>query len=213
MLKHPMRLLGLFVESHNFAIILIDTESSLLYRAGRSQSRYNVATGQLVYSGEPIMAKIDESELGDDFRYILRLAMADVDGMKPIGLGLTSITGVGHRTATALCEIAGVDKKKLGGNLSDDELGKLSDAIESYADESVSGVPTWMLNRQWDLHSGAEMHLFSQDVSMVQKEDIDRQRAVKNYRGIRHALGKRVRGQRTRSNGRTGLTLGVQRKK
>ena len=30
------------------------------------------------------MAKVDESELGDDFRYILRLAMADVDGMKPI---------------------------------------------------------------------------------------------------------------------------------
>ena len=68
------------------------------------------------------MAKIDESELGDDFRYILRLAMSDVDGMKPIGLGLTSINGVGKRTATALCEIASVDNKKLGGHLTDDEL-------------------------------------------------------------------------------------------
>mgnify|MGYP001472498520 CR=1 FL=1 len=88
------------------------------------------------------MAKIDESELGDDFRYILRLAMSDVDGMKPIGLGLTSINGVGKRTATALCEIAGVNNKKLGGHLSDEELSKLGDAIESYPTQ----VPNWMLN-------------------------------------------------------------------
>ena len=155
------------------------------------------------------MAKIDESELGDDFRYILRLAMADVDGMKPIGLGLTSINGVGQRTATALCEIAGVDKKKLGGYLSDEELTQLGDAIESYPTE----VPVWMLNRQRDLHTGDEFHLFSQEVKMVQKEDIERHRAVKSYRGVRHAVGGRVRGQRTRSNSRTGLTLGVQKKK
>ena len=94
------------------------------------------------------MAKIDESELGDDFRYILRLAMSDVDGMKPIGLGLTSINGVGKRTASALCEIASVDNKKLGGHLTDDELTKLGDAIESYPTQ----VPNWMLNRQRDLH-------------------------------------------------------------
>ena len=70
------------------------------------------------------MAKIDESELGDDFRYILRLAMSDVDGMKPIGLGLTSINGVGKRTATALCEIASVDNKKLGGHLTNKMIAK-----------------------------------------------------------------------------------------
>jgi small subunit ribosomal protein S13 len=155
------------------------------------------------------MAKIDESQLGDDFRYILRLAMADVDGMKPIGLGLTSIDGVGQRTAIALCGLADIDAKKMGGLLSDKEIDLLKEAIESYP----TAVPLWMLNRQRDLHSGDELHLFSQDVKMVQKEDIDRHRAVKSYRGVRHAIGGRVRGQRTRSNNRSGLTLGVQRKK
>ena len=155
------------------------------------------------------MAKIDESELGDDFNYIIRLADSDIDGLSRIGMGLTSVKGVGARTALAICEIAGVDKEKLGGQLTDDEQQKIRDAIESYPTE----VPLWMLNRQRDIETGDELHLFSMDVTMTQDDDIARLRATKAYRGLRHAARKRVRGQRTRSNGRSGLTLGVQRKK
>ena len=155
------------------------------------------------------MAKIDESELGDDFNYIIRLADSDIDGLSRIGMGLTSVKGVGARTAMAICEIAGVDKEKLGGHLNDEELQQILDAIESYPTE----VPLWMLNRQRDIETGDELHLFSMDVSMTQDDDIARLRATKAYRGLRHAARKRVRGQRTRSNGRSGLTLGVQRKK
>lgn len=155
------------------------------------------------------MKKEETQDFGDDFKYILRVAMADVDGTKRIGQGLTSVSGVGQRTATALCKIADLDPKKLGGHLDDDEVSRLVDTIEGY----MTKVPLWMLNRQRDVHSGDELHLFSQDVKMVQKEDIDRHRAMKSYRGIRHASGGRVRGQRTRSNNRSGLTLGVERKK
>ncbi len=155
------------------------------------------------------MAKIDESELGDDFNYILRLADSDIDGLSRIGMGLTSVKGVGARTALAICEIAGVDKEKLGGKLTDEEQQKIRDAIESYPTE----VPLWMLNRQRDIETGDELHLFSMDVTMTQDDDISRLSATKAYRGLRHAARKRVRGQRTRSNGRSGLTLGVQRKK
>ena len=155
------------------------------------------------------MAKIDESELGDDFNYILRLADSDIDGLSRIGMGLTSVKGVGARTALAICEIAGVDKEKLGGQLTDEEQQKIRDAIESYPTE----VPLWMLNRQRDIETGDELHLFSMDVTMTQDDDIARLRSTKAYRGLRHAARKRVRGQRTRSNGRSGLTLGVQRKK
>ncbi len=56
------------------------------------------------------MAKIDEAELGADFNYIIRLADSDVDGLSRIGMGLTSVKGVGVRTALAICKIAGVDK-------------------------------------------------------------------------------------------------------
>ena len=155
------------------------------------------------------MAKIDESELGEDFNYIIRLADSDVDGLTRIGMGLTSVKGVGVRTALAICGIAGVDKNKLGGHLTDAEQDKIREAIDSYPIK----VPLWMLNRQRDIETGDELHLFSMDVSMTQDDDIARLRATKAYRGLRHAARKRVRGQRTRSNGRTGLTLGVQRKK
>ena len=155
------------------------------------------------------MAKIDESELGDDFNYILRLADSDIDGLSRIGMGLTSVKGVGARTALASCEIAGVDKEKVGGHLTEEEQQKIRDAIESYPTE----VPLWMLNRQRDIETGDELHLFSMDVTMTQDDDIARLRATKAYRGLRNAARKSVRGQRTRSNGRSGLTLGVQRKK
>jgi small subunit ribosomal protein S13 len=52
-----------------------------------------------------------------------------------------------------------------------------------------------------------------QQVRFTLKDDIDRLRTMKCYRGIRHASGNKVRGQRGRSNGRGGLTLGVSRKK
>jgi len=36
---------------------------------------------------------------------------------------------------------------------------------------------------------------------------------IKCWRGIRHRLGLKVRGQRTKTTGRTGMTIGVRRKK
>ncbi|MDE0707912.1 MAG: 30S ribosomal protein S13 [Candidatus Poseidoniales archaeon] len=154
------------------------------------------------------MAKIDEKELGADFNYIIRLADSDIDGLSRIGMGLTSVKGVGVRTALQICKIAGVDKEKLGGNLTDAEHDKIREAIDAYPEQ----VPLWMLNRQRDIETGDELHLFSMEVGMTQDDDIARLRSTKAYRGLRHAARKRVRGQRTRSNGRTGLTLGVQRK-
>ncbi len=154
------------------------------------------------------MAKIDDAELGADFNYIIRLADSDVDGLSRIGMGLTSVKGVGVRTALQICKIAGVDKDKLGGHLTDAEQEKIRKAIDVYPEQ----VPLWMLNRQRDIETGDELHLFSMEVSMTQGDDIARLRSTKAYRGLRHAARKRVRGQRTRSNGRTGLTLGVQRK-
>jgi len=43
--------------------------------------------------------------------------------------------------------------------------------------------------------------------------DIKRLKKVKSYRGMRHAFGLPVRGQRTRSHFRKGRSVGVQKKK
>ena len=51
------------------------------------------------------------------------------------------------------------------------------------------------------------------DVKMTRDDDIARLAGMKTYRGLRHRSGHKVRGQRLRSNGRSGTALGVQRKK
>ncbi|MEM1533417.1 MAG: 30S ribosomal protein S13, partial [Desulfurococcaceae archaeon] len=42
---------------------------------------------------------------------------------------------------------------------------------------------------------------------------IEREKRIKSYRGIRHSLGLKVRGQRTRTTGRIGGTVGVRKQR
>jgi small subunit ribosomal protein S13 len=69
-----------------------------------------------------------------------------------------------------------------------------------------------MLNRRKDYESGRDLHLVGADVTMAIRADIERERRIRSRRGIRHELGLPVRGQRTRTTGRKGLQVGVQRK-
>jgi len=48
---------------------------------------------------------------------------------------------------------------------------------------------------------------------MSLREDLNRMKKMKSYKGVRHQLGLPVRGQRTKSSFRKGTSLGVQRKK
>ena len=90
---------------------------------------------------------------------------------------------------------------------------QLKSVIDDYASIMDEKSSIWMLNRQRDLESGDEVHQFGIDVKMSLGDDIERLRSMKTYRGVRHASRQKVRGQRGRSNGRRGLTLGVQKKK
>ena len=155
------------------------------------------------------MAKVNEAELGEDFSYILRLADSDIDGLRPIAQGLTSIPGVGKRSAGQICRMAGIDGSKLGGHLSDEEQNGIRTTIDEYA----LNVPWWLVNRQRDLQSNEDAHIIGTEVKLTRNDDVARSAAIKTYRGMRHRSGHKVRGQRLRSNGRSGSTLGVQRKK
>jgi small subunit ribosomal protein S13 len=70
-----------------------------------------------------------------------------------------------------------------------------------------------MLNRRKDYNSGLDFHKLGPELDMTTRDDINRDKKIKAYRGMRHILGQPVRGQRTRSSFRTGGTLGVSRKK
>jgi small subunit ribosomal protein S18e len=45
------------------------------------------------------------------------------------------------------------------------------------------------------------------------REDIERMKKIKTHKGIRHHWGLKVRGQRTKTTGRRGATVGVTKKK
>jgi len=70
-----------------------------------------------------------------------------------------------------------------------------------------------MMNRRKDVETGQDKHVMGMDLAMILREDLDLMKKMRSYKGIRHERGLRVRGQKTRSTGRTGAIVGVSRKK
>lgn len=151
----------------------------------------------------------EQIEEDDDFKYILRLSGNDVDGEKPAFVALTDLNGIGIRISEILIEKLGYPRTKKIGHMSDEDVEKLEEMIETL--EEI--VPAWLLNRRKDWVSGEDLHLYGMELAQTNNDDINRMRMVRCYRGIRHESGHKVRGQRTRSNGRKGLTLGVSKKR
>ena len=151
------------------------------------------------------MAKKKEQQQTEDenFNFIVRIVNTDIDGQKRTVVGLQSIKGVGKRVAQIVAT-----KANVMGSLSDEKVKEIEALVKSY----VEYAPSWAINRQMDYETGADMHLFGNDLDIIQKDDINRMKMIRCYRGIRHEGRHKVRGQRTRSNGRHGLTMGVQRK-
>nr|MDO8076466.1 30S ribosomal protein S13 [Candidatus Freyarchaeota archaeon] len=146
----------------------------------------------------------------EEYRYIVRVAGTDLDGSKKFLYALTDIKGVGIRLADAILRVAGLDPNIRLGYVSDQDVKKVEEIL---ADPAKFGIPGWMLNRQKDISTGRDRHLIGSDLTLTIKSDIDTLRRTKSYRGIRHALGLKVRGQRTKTTGRKGQTVGVRRKK
>lgn len=144
------------------------------------------------------------------FKHIVRIADTDLDGNKSVVMALTGIKGIGLRMARAIVNALGLDANKKLGELDDETIERLRKFVE---EELEQHLPPWMFNRRKDPHSGKDLHLLAKDVDLARKLDIERLIRIKCYRGIRHAKGKKVRGQRTRSTGRKGMTVGVIRKK
>jgi small subunit ribosomal protein S13 len=143
------------------------------------------------------------------FKHIVRIADTDLDGKKNIVFALTGIKGVGLRMAKSIVNELGLDSRAKLGELDDEVIGK----IKKFVEEDIESLPSWMLNRRKDLHTGKDLHLLSKDVEFARMLDVENLIRMKSYRGMRHAKGKKVRGQRTRSTGRKGRTVGVIRRK
>jgi len=145
-----------------------------------------------------------------EYRHIVRIAGTDVDGSLKLVYGLKKIKGVGIRFAQAVVNVLGLDPNMRIGYLDEETVKKIEDVLSKPLDY---GIPSWFLNRQKDIETGKDMHLLGSDLVLAMKLDIQRMKRIKCWKGVRHALGLKVRGQKTRTTGRTGRTVGVVRRK
>lgn len=107
-----------------------------------------------------------------------RIIGKDIPDNKQVWISLTYIVGVGQTTSKRLCDVCGIDPTKKARDLTDDEKSRIAQEIDG------SYVVEGQLRR---MVSG----------------DIGRLRKIGCFRGIRHAKGLPVRGQRTQTNART----------
>lgn len=152
---------------------------------------------------------LTDEEHKEDFQYIVRLMNTDIDGEKPVVYALRQIKGVGTRVAESIVRSTDIPPMMKIGNCNKEQINQLKTQIQNFSEE----VPDWMVNRKRDPVLGEDRHCFGADLDMVHREDINRMKKISCYKGIRHERGQKVRGQRTKSNGRTGMELGVKRKK
>jgi small subunit ribosomal protein S13 len=143
-----------------------------------------------------------------NFRYIVRVSNSDLDGTRPTALALTTVPGVGLRVAETACHLAHVDPTERIGELPEPTV----EGIESTLATFTAKVPAWMVNHRTEPVLGTTVHYVGVDLDTRRRDDVNQMRMIRSYRGVRHERGQKVRGQRTRSNGRTGMAAGVLKK-
>jgi small subunit ribosomal protein S13 len=106
-----------------------------------------------------------------------RIAGVNVPLNKRVEVGLTYIYGIGRSTSNKLLSDLGIHPDTYVRDLTEDEVGKLRDAVE---DLTVEG-----------------------DLRRERSQNIKRLMEIGCYRGLRHRRGLPVRGQNTKTNART----------
>jgi small subunit ribosomal protein S13 len=144
-----------------------------------------------------------------EFRHIVRILGADSAGTLKVSYAVKSIKGISLSLSNAILKKAEINPDLRAGFLTEADISKIEDIIK---DPAQYGIPTWLMNRQKDIETGKDMHLISADLVLKIKTDIDDAKSIRSWRGYRHAYGLKVRGQRTKTTGRQGKSLGVKKK-
>jgi len=145
----------------------------------------------------------------EEFRHILRIIDANVDGTLKAPYALKKIKGISLSLANAILKKAGINPDTRVGFLTETDIERIEEIIK---EPTKYGIPNWLLNRRKDLETGKDRHLISADLVLRTKMGIDQMKGIKSWRGYRHAYGLKVRGQRTKTTGRSGKALGVKKK-
>ena len=107
-----------------------------------------------------------------------RIAGVNIPLNKRVEIGLTYIYGVGRPTSNQMLAELGISPDTYVRDLTDDEVSKLRDIIDS--EHTVEG-----------------------DLRRERSQNVKRLMEIGCYRGLRHRRGLPVRGQNTKTNART----------
>ena len=145
-----------------------------------------------------------------NFKHIHRILNTNIDGKRTVPYALEKIKGVGRRFGFLICKILRINPRIRAGELNEKQCDEIANLIN---DPEGKGVPRWFLNRIRDYKEGKNLQMASNVLETKLREDIERLFKMRSNRGLRHKWGLRVRGQHTKTTGRRGRTVGVERKK
>ena len=160
---------------------------------------------------EIVKAPLVNPKTRDEKKYeekVVRIMSEDIEGRMTLYSGLTKIKGVSWAMANAICHVLALDKSKKIGSLTEDEIKNISEFIKK------PRTPNHILNRNRDFDTGNNLHLTGTNLELQTEFDIKRLKKIKSYRGLRHAAGQPVRGQRTKAHFRKnkGKSMGIKKK-
>ena len=150
-----------------------------------------------------------EKNISNEFREVVRLLNTDLIGVNLVRQELTKIKGIGPTLSKVILYKLGIPLNKRIGFLKDEELNKIEEMIRNIN----KYFPDYLLNRRFDRFTGESKHLIGSDLTFAVQRDVDFEKSINSWKGIRHKLGLKVRGQRTKTTGRkTKRPVGVKRK-
>lgn len=106
-----------------------------------------------------------------------RIAGVDIPAEKRTDIALTYVYGVGRSNVKRILKLANIEGNKRAKELTDQEISRIVKALETIPVEGA--------------------------LRKTVRDNIQRLKQVKSYRGLRHMARLPVRGQRTRVNART----------
>jgi len=179
-------------------------------KAAQAAAAAGATRGPQAYKGITVKMTGKESK---DFKGIVRILGKDIEGHTPLRSALRKIKGVGHAIASNVARAArkelGLKESEWVGEMKDEQLAAIEEIVRF---PEKHGVRSFQLNRVRDKAAGTDKHLTMSDLQFSLRQDIEGERNTRSWKGYRFGLGQRVRGQHSRTTGRSGLTVGVLKK-
>ena len=147
---------------------------------------------------------------GEKLKELVRILDTDIKGNTNIFMALWKVKGIGFMFSNAVCRVLDIPLNKKIGAMSDSELKAINELVRNPHER----LPNWLLNRRKDYETGNDRHIITSELKFTQETDIKILKKIKSYRGMRHASGQPVRGQRTKAHFRKGgrRAVGVMKK-